>query len=124
MKITYVKGDATHPNEKGNKIIVWGAGFVLALSKRWKQPEESYEEDITVANMIAQHGCGIDESGEIPLKYDFLKNCLAIVNREAEKTNAIVCMPRIGCGLAGGKWEIVEYIIKETMTVDVVVYDL
>ena len=35
-------------------------------------------------------------------------------------------MPRIGCGLAGGKWEIVENIIKDEFTkkgVEVYVYD-
>ena len=80
-KIRYIKGDATRPTVPGNKIIAhicndqgkWGAGFVLAVSSRWKQPEESYrecpeewrlgvvqvvpvEDQISVANMIAQHG--------------------------------------------------------------------
>jgi hypothetical protein len=32
-------------------------------------------------------------------------------------------MPRIGCGLAGGKWEEIEPIIKKLMTVDTYVYD-
>lgn len=84
--IKYVKGDATRPVGEGNKIIVhinndlggWGSGFVVAVSKRWKEPELSYrewhknadtndfalgavkfikvEDDIYVANMIGQHG--------------------------------------------------------------------
>ncbi|MCB0517205.1 MAG: hypothetical protein R2798_06365 [Chitinophagales bacterium] len=48
--IKFIKGDATNPNEHGTKIIVhicndiggWGKGFVLAISKRWKQPEAEY----------------------------------------------------------------------------------
>jgi O-acetyl-ADP-ribose deacetylase (regulator of RNase III) len=48
--ITYLKGDATVPQAKGTKLIVhvcntlggWGAGFVLAISKRWEQPEAMY----------------------------------------------------------------------------------
>jgi O-acetyl-ADP-ribose deacetylase (regulator of RNase III) len=50
VPITYLKGDATSPQAKGAKVIVhccndaggWGRGFVLALSKRWEQPEAQY----------------------------------------------------------------------------------
>jgi len=46
--IVYLKGDATQPQAKGVKIIVhccndlggWGKGFVLALRKRWPEPEQ------------------------------------------------------------------------------------
>ena len=52
MSINYVKGDATKPIGPGIKIIVhvcndiggWGRGFVLAVSKRWKQPEAEYRK--------------------------------------------------------------------------------
>ena len=85
--IHYVTGDATHPEGHGHKIIVhvcndigrWGKGFVLAISKRWQEPEKAYrqwyahpagdnrmelgkiqpvrvEDDIAVINMIAQKG--------------------------------------------------------------------
>ncbi len=48
--IRYVKGDATQPLAKGNRIIAhvcndlggWGKGFVLAISKRWPGPEAAY----------------------------------------------------------------------------------
>src|SRR5215472_3146493 len=48
--IIYIKGDATCPQAKGIKIIChvcndiggWGKGFVLAVSRRWKQPEAEY----------------------------------------------------------------------------------
>ncbi len=48
--ITFIKGDATNPSANGTKIIVhicndvggWGKGFVMAISKRWKQPEQAY----------------------------------------------------------------------------------
>ena len=50
--ITYLKGDATCPQTKGTKIIChicndiggWGKGFVLAISKRWKEPEAEYRK--------------------------------------------------------------------------------
>ena len=48
----FLKGDATSPNMEGIKIIAhicndiggWGKGFVLALSKRWQQPEKEYRK--------------------------------------------------------------------------------
>ena len=50
MPIKFIKGDATNPNDNGTKIIVhicndvggWGKGFVMAISKKWKQPEIEY----------------------------------------------------------------------------------
>jgi len=52
MPIVYLKGDATAPQGKGPKIIAhiandqggWGAGFVLAISKRWAYPEQMYRQ--------------------------------------------------------------------------------
>ncbi len=51
--IIYLKGDATEPivtdgmriithicNDKGR----WGAGFVMALSRKWKEPEDEYRK--------------------------------------------------------------------------------
>ena len=146
MKITYLKGDATEPIGEGKKIIVhicndigaWGAGFVLALSKKWSQPKMVYNwlkhelgnvhyipvtQNIMVANMIAQHD--IKHIDDIPpIRYDALKTCLTDVNKVAMKINATIHMPRIGCGLGGGKWEEVQKIIEEILTVDVYVYDL
>jgi hypothetical protein len=47
-EINYVRGDATVPSVKGVKLIAhvcndiggWGKGFVLALSRRWPEPEK------------------------------------------------------------------------------------
>lgn len=149
--INYIKGDATRPVGKGKKIIchicndikgfgAWGAGFVLAISARWKEPEKAYreletrnlgdvelipvEDDITVANMIAQRDIRPDANGCPPIRYGALRVCLAAVNDVAYKTNATIHMPRIGCGLAGGRWEDIEKIIQDVASVDVYVYDL
>jgi len=50
MPIKYVKGDATNPQQGETKLIIhicndiggWGKGFVMAISKKWKQPEVEY----------------------------------------------------------------------------------
>lgn len=149
MKITFVKGDATNPQGDGDKIIChicndvdkWGAGFVMALSKKWEAPEKAYhsmpksdmvlgnvqlvavEPDITVANMIGQRSIRQKNSDYIPIRYDAVKECLQKVNKHAEENNATLHMPRIGCGLAGGDWFEIEKIIHEVVTVNVTVYD-
>ena len=152
--IQYTKGDATSPQSEENKIIVhicndiggWGKGFVMAISKRWKKPENQYrewfkskdgfelgkvqfvqvEEDLWVANLIGQHKINKDENGNAPIRYDAIEDGLKEVASFAKENNASVHMPRIGCGLAGGKWEMIEPIILQRLSnndVEVVVYD-
>jgi O-acetyl-ADP-ribose deacetylase (regulator of RNase III) len=146
MTILYVKGDATKPDRYGPKIIahicnnegVWGAGFVLAVSRRWPEPEADYRfrqvrvlgkthfvkvaDDLYVANMIAQ-----TLGDAVPVKYDALEKCLDAVRSRAKRLCASVHMPRIGCGLGGGDWRDVEKIVQKTLCkrgVHVTVYDL
>ena len=152
--IAYLKGDATNPQVPGQCIIAhvcndmggWGKGFVLAISKRWPEPERSYREwhwgragfglgevqlvrvtpFIQVANMIGQHGLRTGSSGP-PIRYDAIRRCLAHVAEVAVDQSASVHMPRIGCGLAGGRWDRIEPLIKDTLLVagvPVYVYDL
>ncbi len=140
-KITYLKGDATKPDYPGDKIIVhicndigaWGAGFVLAISKRWKKPEEEYknlfntkphpklgeiqfvktEEDIYVANLIGQRHIVADRDGRPPIRYEAVETGLEKLAQFAKEISASVHMPRIGCGLAGGSWEKIEPLIEK-----------
>ena len=152
--IHYLKGDATAPIGNGAKYIVhicndfglWGAGFVLALSKRWPEPEKSYLQwyksaknfdlgqiqlvpvatDTTVVNMIAQNGITSDND-QPPIRYDALENCLKQIANTAKEYGGSIHMPRIGCGLAGGNWAEVEKIIQKTLIVNQIptyVYDL
>ena len=152
--INYIKGDATQPISDGNKIIVhicndiggWGKGFVLAVSKRWIEPEKKYREwfknqdnfsqgqvqfvqvepDIWVANLIGQHKIYKDESGNVPIRYEWVLAGLEKVGQFAIENIATVHMPRIGCGLAGGNWDKIEPLINETLTaknIGVTVYD-
>lgn len=152
--IIYTKGDATNPISDGNKLIVhicndigkWGKGFVMAISKRWPNPEKSYkqwyksqkdfelgniqavqvENDTWVINMIGQHKINKDENGNAPIRYNAVAAALDKVKEFAMKHNASVHMPRIGCGLAGGKWENIEPLIINTFVqnnIQVNVYD-
>ena len=153
-EIKYTKGDATQLIGKGNKIIVhvcndiggWGKGFVMAISKRWKGPEQSYrawfaskdkfglgevqfvqvESDIWVANLIGQCDIRVDGMGNPPIRYEAVSKGLEKVAQFAREKDASVHMPRIGCGLAGGTWDKMEPIVRSILTekqVDVLVYD-
>lgn len=152
---TVIAGDATSPQAKGPKIIAhlcndrggWGKGFVLAVSKRWPEPERDYRAwyrdrphndfglgavrivpvapGLWVANMIGQHGTKTGSNGP-PIRYEAVEACLSTLAGEAQRLRASVHMPRIGCGLAGGTWDRIEPIIVRTLCaqdVPVTVYD-
>ena len=153
--ITYVRGDATVPSVKGVTIVAhvcndiggWGKGFVLALSRRWPEPEAAYrawhrdrasndfalgavqlvqvERYAWVANMIGQRGTRTGSKG-VPVRYEAIDTALTRLADHAADLKACVHMPRIGCGLAGGKWSRVEPLITERLVergIPVTVYD-
>ncbi|MBJ6635964.1 macro domain-containing protein [Streptomyces coelicolor] len=153
--IRYVRGDATVPSVKGVKVIAhvcndiggWGKGFVLALSRRWPEPEAAYrawhrdraandfglgavqlvqaERYVWVANMIGQRGVRTGSKG-VPVRYEAIDTALDRLAGHALELGASVHMPRIGCGLAGGRWSRVEPLVEERLVrrgVPVTVYD-
>ncbi len=157
LGIRFVIGDATAPEGDGAKIIThvcndiggWGAGFVVALSKRWKQPEREFRAwhrggesagfrlgaaqlvevgpGLFVANIIGQRDIKRGRVGPAPVRYEAIREGLAKVRAFALERGASVHMPRIGCGLAGGDWTVVEAIVRDELVthgVDVTVYDL
>jgi O-acetyl-ADP-ribose deacetylase (regulator of RNase III) len=128
--ITYLQGDVTKPVDiEGMRNIVhvcndyggWGAGVVLAISKRWRTPEAVYrahkfpshhfnyelgsitpvrvEDNIRVVNMIAQHGNSAP--GEPACDLEALDKCMY----RLLWLDGSFHMPRIGCGLGGRDWE-------------------
>jgi O-acetyl-ADP-ribose deacetylase (regulator of RNase III) len=153
--ITYLRGDATVPLGEGPKVIAhvcndrggWSKGFVLALSRRWPEPEAAYrrwhheragndfrlgaaqfvrvEQRLWVANLVGQHGIRTGGQG-VPVRYEAIDAALASVAVRAAGLGASVHMPRIGCGLAGGRWDLVEPLILERLVspgLPVTVYD-
>lgn len=153
--ITYVRGDATTPLGKGPKVIAhvcndlggWGKGFVLAVSRRWPEPEAAYRrwhrgrakndfglgavqvvqvgERLWVANMVGQRGIRTGSKG-VPVRYEAIGTALGTLAARAAELRASVHMPRIGCGLAGGRWERVEPLVTARLVaagVSVTVYD-
>jgi O-acetyl-ADP-ribose deacetylase (regulator of RNase III) len=127
----------------------WGKGFFMALSARWPEPEQAYRawaqqgiweneafalgaiqevkipnSDLVVVNMIAQHGVKSRE-GVPPIRYGALETCLHKLQMLTRRHDASIHMPRIGCSLAGGKWEQIEPLIHKLLgDLHVFVYDV
>lgn len=154
--INFVIGDATSiaPVSKRKQVLahvcnnagIWGAGFSGAVSKKWPYVEQVYRTafrmrgelpvgvcqmvavsgDVAVANLIAMRGVR-SKDNPVPIDYTALYNCLDMLSGFALKLDAEVRMPRIGCGLAGGRWNEVEAIIKKCLSykdIPVFVYSL
>ena len=158
-EITYVTGDATAPLGDGHKVIVhccnnlgvWGAGFVMALSRKWHRPEVEYknwaaksgkdkfqsmlgalqlvpvEDDIVVGNIIGQENVGQGPDGNPPIRYEAIRTGLRLLSQyQKNREDITVHMPRMGCSLAGGSWAKIEEIINEVLIakgIPVTVYD-
>ncbi|MFG3306793.1 macro domain-containing protein [Streptomyces wuyuanensis] len=153
--ITYVRGDATAPQGKGVKLIAhvcndlggWGKGFVVAVSRRWPEPEKAYRRRhrerarndfglgavqfvpvgpyVWVANMVGRRGMRTGSQG-VPVRYEAIDTGLGAVADKAAELGASVHMPRIGCGLAGGTWSRVEPLVRARLVdrgISVTVYD-
>lgn len=156
--IRYLTGDATDPKPATddpaerflimhicNDVGVWGAGFVLDLSKRWREPEQAFRAGTLllgsmqlirvrdflgrtyVANLVAQHGLR-SQSNPRPLLYTRLRQCLIALNDYIENDTqrfTTIHAPRLGTGLAGGEWLTVEKILNEVMYHrNITIYDL
>lgn len=154
MTLSYLTGDATQPILKPalimhvcNDIGAWGRGFVLAVDKISPRPRNAYStkavyglgevqfvpcagdgrDGVMVANMIAQHdirfcrGCG-----EPPIRYDALARCLEAVFDWTRVNNYLtIHAPRLGSGLAGGDWVVIEALIEKILKDRIVyIYDL
>jgi Zn-dependent peptidase ImmA (M78 family)/O-acetyl-ADP-ribose deacetylase (regulator of RNase III) len=154
-KLTILKGDATEPRGGEKRIIahvvndkaaLWGAGFGLAMRKKWPAVQDRFREwasnnpktfrvgnifssvidtSTTAFQMICQHGYGPSQKPRI--RYSALQVCLEKLAHEALRTNASVHMPRIGTGQGGGSWGLVQQLIDEMLCangLNVTVYDL
>lgn len=133
-----------------NDLGVMGAGVALEIANRWSWVCDEYVAfqtahtstgdllgeiqfvdveypRLTVCNMFAQRGVR-SASNRRPLDYLLLERCLRELGAcTIESPDWEIWMPRIGCGLAGGEWSVVESLIDTTLGklgVTTVVFDL
>jgi len=76
--------------------------------------------------MIGQYGLKKSNSKGEPVRYEAIKTCLRHVCSKARELNATIHMPKIGCGIAGGDWRVIELLIQKCLSnkgIAVFVYD-
>lgn len=153
--LSFIRGDASEPFGAEQKFLlqvvndqaqIWGGGFAKHIRKKWPHAQAEFRvwaygrqnlklgnihvarirSDLSLVSLVAQHGFGKPISGP-RVRYGKLFSALEKVADLAVEEHASVHMPRIGTGEAGGNWDIVEGIIRETLIargVKVTVYDL
>jgi len=155
QQLKYLRGDALEPRGSGPRIIAhivndktpnWGAGFPVAMKKKWPMVQKDFRQwttldrtnlslgkvhttqvsdDIMIVHMIAQHGYG--PSSKPRVRYGILGDCLNKLATIALGQGATIHMPRIGTGQAGGNWWIIADLIDQALAkqnLGVTVYDL
>lgn len=136
-----------------NDIGVYGAGFSGAIEKVYPGvkaiykgiigrqtpqnllgknihiPHEIHGNYVEIVCMIARRSIRTRHNSPPAIRYDALDDCLTKVAKHYcmdLSSGWRIQMPRIGCGLAGGSWDLVEPIIKSTICAagcDAYVYD-
>lgn len=107
-----------------NALGIMGAGFALHVKKRYPEAYKQYRsnlelgqvsvvkvsDDLFIANCITQFDFGKD--GRRYVNYEALAECF----EELNGWSLPIHYPLIGCGLAGGDWDVVSSIIKSSLT--------
>lgn len=153
---SYLFGNALDPKGYGRKIIAhvvndraksWApVGFASQLKKKFPKAHSEYrryvkecpsfhklgglhivevDDELFIASLMAQRGYGGAPGRR--LVYSALLESLEELSNIAAIKDASVHMPRIGAGVAGGNWDVIEQIVRSTLaahSVDVTVYDL
>ena len=144
MKIKYERGDVLASPHRFvihgcNAQGVMGAGFAKQIRSHYpfayKEYRKFYSEkglalgetqfikcrDRTIINAITQKHYGFDNVRYV--SYDAIANVMMAV--EETLYGETVAMPKIGAGLAGGDWKVIEAIIEsELKTVKPIVFTL
>lgn len=146
--IRYVTGDLLGANQKVivhgcNNRGVMGSGVARQIREKWPNVYEVYHlkhkvfglalgdiipvatlDGRVVVNAVTQDGFGSD--GKRYVDYGAIQRCFETLNDKVSNWEVDeIAMPRIGAGLGGGDWEVIEEIINRTArNYAPVVYDL
>lgn len=132
--INYVTGDLIEAAKSAkdivilvhcaNNINVAGAGVIVPIFKQWPTAAQEYfnsspqklgdvslskTDHVIVCNLVGQEGVGKDKRGESCVRYwaiekgfRKIRNIYDTYKTKGHKVKVLV--PRMGVGLAGGKW--------------------
>lgn len=135
--IQYVTGDLLEANQKVivhgvNMKGVMGSGVAKAIRARWPEVYEAYhlhfktfglnlgdilpvttDDGKIIVNAVTQQNFGRD--GQQYCSYDAIEKCFIQINDRAIDWEATeIALPKIGAGLGGGSWTVIENIILKT----------
>lgn len=134
MAIEHRIGDVTRAREShilhcANAKGVMGAGVALAIKHRWPIAFDDYRQafidgelalgatvwsdtgEKVIIHLVGQEAFG---RGHCHADYGAIRAGIREVNARAEARRIErIAMPRIGAGLAGGDWPVIERIIEE-----------
>lgn len=91
------------------------------------EDENKFFMGLTIVNAATQYDTGGRSRGEPDVDYDAIRTCFRQINVQAfmdrrtahemgMKISPVISFPLIGCGLAGGDWNIVSKIIEEEIS--------
>lgn len=133
--IEYRQGDLLKQSDidvichQANCFCVMGGGIALQIAKQYPMAKEADDKTIVgdksklgtcsyaydhyrkqhIVNMYSQYAFGEG----LQTNYEALKKCLLEVRDEFCSKNLTIGFPKyLGCGLAGGDWEIVHNLLK------------
>lgn len=86
------------------------------------------EGKLHIYNLYGQYGYGRKMKGHPHINYSALRSALLLMSKHMDQEGKTsVGLPKLGAGLAGGEWSVIEKIIEETLVdrgFDVVIYVL
>lgn len=68
------------------------------------------EKDLIVCNCYTQYHYNSEDK---PVDYDAIVECMKLLKSKVKNSGKRIGYPKIGCGLAGGNWDIVSAIIDK-----------
>lgn len=152
--ITYIRGDIFKTDARiivhgCNSEGVMGSGVALQVKQRFPKTFKRYKEycdenkqlnrsilghivpfvegDLTIINAITQGAYGYDQQKYV--SYDAVDLCMKQIAKDLLFNGKLVppaiAMPKIGAGLGGGNWQVIEAIINANLSKhDVLVYEI
>jgi O-acetyl-ADP-ribose deacetylase (regulator of RNase III) len=145
--IKYIRGnlldtDASYILHGCNCQGVMGSGVALQIKEKFPEAYSYYKEkyrfgDLSLGdvhqiaccspiifNCMTQEYYGNNKKF-IYANYEAIRKCLRLISKLIPFTHLKIAMPKIGCGLANGDWNIVSKIVEEELgDFEVLVYEL
>lgn len=81
----------------------------------WKLGDVQYVKSNgkIIANCATQYDYGSPKDGTVYVDYEAIRTCMTKLKKVCDENKLSVAIPKIGAGLAGGDWFLIENIIND-----------